>query len=109
MRTEAKETALLAGASVLRVLNKIDLPVTRRAASGRRFDVETSALTGEGIAALVAAIGAALVPESPAAGDAVPFTAEQIAQLERALLAARKRDSKAVAGRLRPLIVNAID
>ena len=51
---------------LVRVLHKIDLPQVQHAAAERRFDVATSAVTGEGVAELLAAIGAALVPTLPA-------------------------------------------
>jgi tRNA modification GTPase len=105
---------------VIPVLNKIDLipdaqgVVTRAAAGGGRDEkdrhwqsqwppgavVRTSAVTGEGIADLVTAIGGALVAHAPAPGSAVPFTSEQVAALEAALAAVEARDA---AASLRPL------
>jgi tRNA modification GTPase len=66
------------------VVNKIDLPPTWEL--GRSAGaVRVSAVTGEGIAELCAAIGRWLVPEPPAPGSAVPFTEEQVAALHEAL------------------------
>lgn len=59
------------------VRNKIDLlpaGVGVEDDPARGSMISVSALTGEGIAALAAAIAAALVPNPPAAGEAVPFT-----------------------------------
>jgi tRNA U34 5-carboxymethylaminomethyl modifying GTPase MnmE/TrmE len=88
----------------LRVLNKIDLRPTSSQAAELRFDVRTSALTGEGIADLVAAIGLTLVPSPPAAGAAVPFTTEQIAQFDAAGAAIFQRDGAAATGCLERLL-----
>ncbi len=61
-------------ARVLEVLNKIDiLSPDKRSVADSLGAIQTSALTGEGIPQLIAAIGAALVPDPPAAGTAVPF------------------------------------
>lgn len=98
------DPALAPDVPVLRVLNKIDLPQTNSKAARRRFDVETSATTGAGIAALIAAIGKALVPTPPLAGEAVPFTREQVAIFGQALAAARKGDAATVANRLQALV-----
>ncbi len=89
---------------LLRVLNKIDLLPASPALAKRRFGVRTSVETGAGIAELVAAVGAALVPTPPAAGAAVPFTAEQVKCFQAALAAARQRDAAAVLSSLRPLV-----
>ena len=72
------------------VHNKHDLPE----APGplRPAGLRTSALCGEGIDALVQAIGAGLVPEPPPAGAAVPFTAGQIAPLRSAAEALARLD-----------------
>jgi tRNA modification GTPase len=90
------EIEILSPAPVLRILNKIDQPQVSLAAADRRFDVRTSAVTGEGIAVLVAAIGTSLVSVPPEAGAAVPFTAEQVERLEAALADARHHDAAAV-------------
>ena len=98
------EVALPTTTRILRVLNKIDLPPTQLAAGERQFDLRTSAVTGEGIANLVAAIGQALVPLPPIARAAVPFTAEQVERLEEARSAARERDAAAVTRSLQPFV-----
>ncbi len=98
------EIAVPARVPLLRVLHKIDLLQALPALSVRRFDVRTSVVTGEGIAELVAAVGAALVPAPPAAGAAVPFTAEQVERLEAAIAAAQRHDAAAVLSSLRPLV-----
>jgi len=49
--------------------------------SPRGLKPATSALTGEGIDALLRAIADRLVPSAPPPGAAVPFTAEQVGQL----------------------------
>lgn len=69
---------------VLHVINKIDLPL--------RWDVHSvaggmcvSATTGTGLASLCAALSWRLVPDPPAAGTAVPFTAALCEHLEATL------------------------
>jgi len=89
------EARLPATARVLRVLNKVDLLSMQPTAAGH--DVLTSAVTGRGIDALVSAIGRTLVPEAPAAGAAVPSTADQVAALEAARDAVARRDAAACA------------
>jgi tRNA modification GTPase len=65
--------------------NKCDLPLCGDA---RRPDGRlTSALTGEGIGELVAAIAGRLAPDPPGAGAAVPFTVDQVDALEAAAAA----------------------
>ncbi|MEM6799677.1 MAG: GTPase [Planctomycetota bacterium] len=71
--------ALPPSARVLRVANKADLgPPTPEGA------LPVSALTGAGIADLVAAIGAALVPDPPPPGAAVPFIDRHATLIARA-------------------------
>jgi len=82
---------------VIHVLNKIDL----LASAGQAGDyplgvILTSALTGEGIAQLLASIGRVLVPVAPAPGAAVPFTPDQVASLDLARTAINQRDAAAV-------------
>lgn len=64
--------------AALIVENKADLPRAERSSRG----LLVSALTGQGIDALIAAISARLVPEPPPPGAAVPFTEDQIARIE---------------------------
>ena len=59
-----------------------------------------SALTGEGIAELVSAIGESLVPIAPPAGTAVAFTAEQVAGLDAARIAIESHDAAALTAAL---------
>jgi tRNA modification GTPase len=97
--------ALPPAARVLRVLNKIDLPtLPSRQSMDVKWDVMTSAVTGEGIAPLVNAIGRALVPSPPAAGAAVPFTADQVQRLEDARAAIARHDAAAADRCLRALL-----
>jgi tRNA modification GTPase len=84
------------GDRVLAVLSKTD---SRLAASRRRarFSAAISALTGEGVPALVAAVLEKLGWQAPGPGDAAPFTAEQAAALAAAgeNLAAGRMDEAA--------------
>ena len=79
------------------VWNKADLLSTDQKEQIRRqfarcegTHVVTSALTGEGISTLIEAIGQTLVPQPPSAGEAVPFTAEQLAAWNRHLQEGRQ-------------------
>jgi tRNA modification GTPase len=89
---------------VIRVFNKIDILPTSESGQAEHCDISTSATNGQGIDALITAIGHALVSHPPSAGAAVPFTAEQIRRLELALAAAAHRDATAIAASLRPLL-----
>ncbi|MCI0332686.1 MAG: 50S ribosome-binding GTPase [Planctomycetes bacterium] len=76
------ELQLRTAARVIRVRNKIDL-VHRGGDAPARFNLHSvSALTGEGIPKLIAAIDRSLVPVAPPAGAAITFTSDQIASLE---------------------------
>jgi tRNA modification GTPase len=89
---------------VIRVLNKIDVLAETHP---RPLDFDqhrASALTGEGIAELIAAIGRALVPRAPEPGFAVPFLAEQVAALEAARDGVAANDSAASLAALQPLL-----
>jgi tRNA modification GTPase len=66
--------------------------------------VATSALTGEGIAELIAAIGRGLVPEPPALGAAVPFTELQAVALASVQAIIGRRDPIGAADALRALL-----
>jgi tRNA modification GTPase len=88
----------------LHVLNKIDLLPPGVSPPAANDDVHTSALSGQGIETLIAAISRALVPSPPVPGAAVPFTADQIERLEIARNAARRGDRAAIDASLRPLI-----
>jgi tRNA modification GTPase len=92
-------------ARILRVYNKVDLlqPAVRQwpAPTG---GIATSAVTGEGLAALMETIARTLVPVVPAAGQAVPFTQEQAARLETAQIAVVRREALAAEVALRGLV-----
>jgi tRNA modification GTPase len=108
----------LARRRMVRVLNKIDLLPETQTEDAARNDssehwqsqwhltrvVRTSAVTGQGIEDLIAAIAEALVPHVPAPGAAVPFTAEQLAALESALAAVAAHDAAAGLAALQPLV-----
>ena len=93
-----------AGKRVLRVLNKIDLLPSPQIVTSASWDVRTSAVTGEGIDALIAAIGAKLVPQPLAPGTAVPFTADQTERLEAARAAVGRHDAAGVIAGLRAVL-----
>jgi len=92
------------GKRVLNVLNKIDLVPPKPGETAGPNGVCTSAVTGAGIDALIAAIGTRLVPQPPALGMAVPFTADHVAELEAAREAAEQKDAEGVQARLRALL-----
>lgn len=102
---------------VIDVWNKADLlssatVVQRRATandSGAAAcpGVFTSAVTGQGIAELTAAIGAALVPHPPAADEAVPFTQSQIEAITVARNAIERRHASAALEALQSVLANA--
>jgi tRNA modification GTPase len=72
--------------AALVIHNKVDLAFLPHD-SGRPqpAGIEVSALTGHNIPELIHAISARLVPQLLAPGDAVPFTAEQVAALQEVL------------------------
>jgi len=69
--------------------------------------VITSAVTSQGIAELTAAIGAALVPHPPAAGEGVPFTQSQIEALTVARNAIERRHASRALEALQSVLANA--
>ncbi|MBI3837280.1 MAG: 50S ribosome-binding GTPase [Planctomycetia bacterium] len=75
----------------LRVFNKCDLLTANTTPGTRPPGLYVSALRGEGIHEMEREIATRLVPQVPARGAAVPFTATQVRSLEqiRAALAAR--------------------
>lgn len=91
---------------VIRVLNKSDLMMPSYTADHQRWDLFTSAVTGDGIEELLAAISRSLVPTAPEPGSAMPFGAEQIVALEAARLAVAREDCAGLTAQLRPLIDN---
>lgn len=76
------------------VHNKCDL--VRQWDESRPSGYRTSALRGDGVPGLIEAIGSRLVPDAPAAGSAVPFTADQIDRLQRARIALEQGDPQRV-------------
>lgn len=88
--TEADENLVATQPGAVVVFNKADLPSP--AGLVRRAGLATSALTGQGIEPLIHAIVRRLVPQPPAPGTAVPFTAEQVHLLQTAQLAAEQGD-----------------
>jgi tRNA modification GTPase len=98
-------------ASSLHVYNKSDLlPIGELPANllimeaGLAPPPLTSAVTGEGIAELVAAIGQTLVPNPPPAGTAVPFQADQLTAIERARQAVHRSDQRTARDALQSLL-----
>jgi tRNA modification GTPase len=91
------------GGRALVVLSKID---SRLAASRRRArsHLAISALTGEGVAALAAAVLKNLGWRAPAAGEAVPFTPDQAAELAAAREALAAGSVDDTAARLKALL-----
>jgi tRNA modification GTPase len=92
-------------ARTLHVLNKIDLIADRGGLApwleaDSAETVLTSALTGDGVPGLVAAIGRTLVPAAPVAGAAVPFSDEQIASLDSARAGVERQDPTTAAAAL---------
>jgi tRNA modification GTPase len=87
---------------VLRVLNKADL-LTAAAAVPRDW-LLTSAWTGQGIPELAAAVVRALVPEPPAAGEAIPFRPQHLIALEAAAASLAAGDDRRALGRLADLL-----
>jgi tRNA modification GTPase len=66
----------------LRVHNKCDLP---KSSAKRPAGIWTSAVRGDGIDDLLAAIARRLVPIAPPAGAAIPMTIEQVAAIRKIL------------------------
>jgi tRNA modification GTPase len=76
-----------ATSDALLVANKSDLPPTwdpGTELAGSSFVATVSAERGEGLKALIAEIARRLVPDSPAAGDAVPFRVDHLMALAQA-------------------------
>lgn len=96
------------------VRNKIDLVHGENPHRGARstsgqvssstLSISTSAVTGEGIGDLIAAIGHALVPRAPAAGTAVPFSARHFECLDVARQAIEERNAPAAIAPLQALL-----
>jgi tRNA modification GTPase len=93
-------------AEALLVWNKID-----RAASAdlsRLSGLKISALRGEGIDELIAAIVGRLVPEVPPSGAAVPFNERQLKILSDVAAHVEQRDAGAASERLKDLFAAAV-
>ena len=81
--------------------NKSDLPP----APGDRPDgLATSALTGEGIPALLRAIGGRLVPSPPEPGEPVPWTQHQLEHLQAMRSASLKDNTDGVLAAIRRFV-----
>jgi len=101
-------------AQQIHVINKIDLlsedersEITAHLTSPRtssRPRVLVSAMTGEGIPELAAAISRELLPEWPPSGAAVPFTTEHIASLAAAREAVEHRNAQAAMSLLQAML-----
>jgi tRNA modification GTPase len=95
---------------IVHVRNKIDLVQDAGETAGAAHDaacrttIETSALTGHGIAELTAAIGESLVPNPPASGAAVPFTAGQVELLAVARTAIGRQYASAASEALQAML-----
>jgi tRNA modification GTPase len=101
--TEADEELMSTIAEPLVVHNKCDLPGA--AGVGRPPGLAVSALTGEGLLQLIAAISRRLVPAPPAPGSPLPFTLRQVRQLQAAQQAVERGDL--AAARLHACLGNA--
>jgi tRNA modification GTPase len=88
--TEDDDALLCAWPGALVVYNKSDLPA---AEPGGVLGLIVSALVGEGIEQLAGAISARLVPDPPPPGSAVPWTDQQISQVEGMKQAYSPRES----------------
>jgi tRNA modification GTPase len=101
-------------AQVIHVLNKVDVvPAADRpqlvqqvvdSHATHNEPLLLSALTGEGIPALISAIGHALVPRQLAAGSAVPFTTDQFAALGTVKSAIERRNTAAATAALHAML-----
>lgn len=89
--TEAISIEVPEHTPLVRVFNKVDLRQT--APTELNEGIATSAVTGEGIAALRKAIAHCLAPRVPQVGDAVPFTPHQVEALQVALEHAHQGDA----------------
>ncbi len=85
----------------IRVHNKSDLPSHKNAA--RPAGIAVSALTGQGLDALIAAIAARLVPFPPPPDAAVPFHPRHVAAIRASLEALQAGDPPAAAAALNRL------
>ena len=100
--SEADRELLESRPDAMVIHSKCDLPAHRD--PSRPEGLATSALAGEGIAALIGAIAVRLVPDPPAPGAAVPFTADQIEFLEAAARAVARNDLRSARSALGSLL-----
>jgi tRNA modification GTPase len=110
----AQLSQLKAAPRVIHVWNKVDLlssfertdatNASQVPGNGAPRKLMTSALTGEGIAELVSAIGQMLVPRIPSAGSAVPFLPHHLTALEAARDAVDARDKSSAMTALQSLL-----
>jgi tRNA modification GTPase len=84
------------------VQNKWDL--VEKSVGERPAGLLTSAVTGAGVAELVARLAQRLVPETPPPGTAVPFNTSQIHGIEQSLNAARRGDWQSAAAALATML-----
>jgi tRNA modification GTPase len=108
---------LVSGVRVIHVVNKIDLVqpeeqsrirIPKVANQVTALDLQfVSALTGERVAELVAAIGHILVSEIPPPGAAVPFSDEQVKALVSAREQIERQNADAASTALRAALVRA--
>ena len=73
--------------AIIKVENKADLMDPKQPTNRTAGAIRLSAKTGQGIDRLMELIADRLISNQPKPGDAVPFTDEQCAQLDLALLA----------------------
>jgi tRNA modification GTPase len=95
-RDLAEQFAAAAVFATVVVVNKVDLAPEWRSYIADGV-IATSALMGDGIGALLAAIAQRLVPKPPGPEEAVPFTEQQVHLLERALWRLESNDGAAAA------------
>jgi tRNA modification GTPase len=97
----ADEALWRSRSAALVVHNKCDLAAAR---GERPAGLLTSALTGEGLPELLAAVARALVPSPLRPGEPIPFTDRQAAAIDRAVASLRASDANAAAADLRNLL-----
>jgi tRNA modification GTPase len=94
--TEEQQNLIERWPTAVVVHNKCDLVASARQHAGQYI----SAKTGQGIGGLVDAIASRLIPSPPPPGGAVPFTQEQVQQLQAAALDLAARNIEAAKSRL---------
>jgi len=99
--TDEQEPLRAAWPDALVVLSKCDLP---RQLGQNVKGLEASAVTGQGLPELEHAIANRLVSHPPASGEAVPFTAQQVATLGSVLDLLERNEPRAARERLDELL-----